>query len=349
MQNYPLVSVVITVYRIPREYLMDGISSVANQTYKNLEIIIVDDGSPDKCGEICDGIAENDERIKVIHTRNGGVSSARNIAIEAACGELVTFFDADDWLDKTAIETLVDSYVKTKSEFISYNHYYNYENDFEIDVPRASMPSDEYYFKNEEITSRLIYDMITPEFDVRHNNVNLGAVRAVWGKIYILDIIKKNNILFDMNLKIGEDACFNVEYLKYCKSALFINKYLQHYRVLENSANHKYRPDIIEVRVNLLNKYNVLFTYKDIDYCTCYAREVLSCIVNCLEKYISNKENNLTFRDRLSLIKNLIEQNEIKNALKENLDYDFFSFKEKILIKLIKNKQLFLLYLIGKI
>ena len=92
------ISVIVPVYKIKEQYLKECIESISKQTYSNLEIILVDDGSPDNCGEICDLYAEKDSRIMVLHQKNQGVSMARNNAIQKATGEWITFIDADDWM-----------------------------------------------------------------------------------------------------------------------------------------------------------------------------------------------------------------------------------------------------------
>ena len=105
MTNQPLLSVIIPVYKVEK-YLRQCVDSVINQTYKNLEIILVDDGSPDNCGKICDEYAEKDKRVKVIHQLNKGLSGARNTGTEQASGEYIAFVDSDDWLDVHMYEDL---------------------------------------------------------------------------------------------------------------------------------------------------------------------------------------------------------------------------------------------------
>ncbi|NFG60722.1 glycosyltransferase [Clostridium sp. CMCC3677] len=100
-----LVSVIVPIYKVEK-YLIRCVESIQKQTYKNLEIILVDDGSPDSCGKMCDELAEKDKRIKVIHKVNGGLSDARNVGIEVAKGEYLVFVDSDDWLDLDMIELL---------------------------------------------------------------------------------------------------------------------------------------------------------------------------------------------------------------------------------------------------
>ncbi len=105
--NRPLVSVIVPCYKVEK-YLPNCIESVINQTYDNLELILVDDGSPDNCGEICDGYAAKDSRIKVVHKQNGGLSSARNAGMKVMTGDFVTFLDSDDFLHEEALHILVE-------------------------------------------------------------------------------------------------------------------------------------------------------------------------------------------------------------------------------------------------
>lgn len=105
--NNPLVSVVVPVYNVS-SYLEQCLDSVVNQTYKNLEIILVDDGSTDDSGAICDRYAEKDSRIQVIHKENGGLSSARNVGLERITGEWALFIDSDDWIELNTLELLFE-------------------------------------------------------------------------------------------------------------------------------------------------------------------------------------------------------------------------------------------------
>ena len=102
------ISVIIPVYNV-EPYLRKCLDSVINQTYRNLEIIIVDDGSPDNCGAICDEYAARDDRVIVIHKKNGGVSAARNDGIRIASGKWITFVDPDDWCEPDYYEMLISS------------------------------------------------------------------------------------------------------------------------------------------------------------------------------------------------------------------------------------------------
>ena len=139
--NNPLVTVIVPVYKV-EPYLRRCLDSIVNQTYKNLEIILIDDGSPDNCGVICDEYAENDKRIKVIHKENGGVSRARNEGINVARGEYIAFVDSDDYIEPDLVEKSCIAVEKSGSDFLKFGIY------------------EEYYKSNGELLSR---EEVTPD------------------------------------------------------------------------------------------------------------------------------------------------------------------------------------------
>lgn len=114
-----IVSIIVPVYKVEK-YLQRCVDSIRNQTYKNLEIILVDDGSPDKCPQICDEYAKLDERIKVVHKINGGLSSARNAGLASTTGNYVTFVDSDDWIELDTIEYCVCLIEENKADAVQY-------------------------------------------------------------------------------------------------------------------------------------------------------------------------------------------------------------------------------------
>ena len=116
--NLPLISVIVPIYKVEK-YLCKCVDSIINQTYKNLEIILVDDGSPDNCPRICDDYAKKDSRIKVIHKKNGGLSDARNAGVKIATGEYISFIDSDDWVETQMIEKMFTCINKDKSDVVS--------------------------------------------------------------------------------------------------------------------------------------------------------------------------------------------------------------------------------------
>ena len=128
MIEYPIVSVIIPIYKV-EPYLCQCVDSVINQTYQNLEIILVDDGSPDNCPQICDEYAQKDRRIKVIHKVNGGLSDARNVGMEVAKGAYLSFVDSDDVIQYQMIEELMRPLIKDNTLGMSGCKSFDFSND----------------------------------------------------------------------------------------------------------------------------------------------------------------------------------------------------------------------------
>ncbi len=127
MTDNPLISIIVPVYKV-EPYLARCVDSLINQTYQNLEIILVDDGSPDRCGEICEEYAKKDSRIVVFHKDNGGLSDARNKGLDIATGDYVMFVDSDDWIEKETCETVIKLAASNKSDIVIFGVRNVYDN-----------------------------------------------------------------------------------------------------------------------------------------------------------------------------------------------------------------------------
>lgn len=126
MREHSLISVIVPIYKV-QDYLDECIESIINQTYSNIEVILVDDGSPDRCPQMCDEWAKRDSRIRVVHKKNGGLSSARNAGIDVAKGEYISFVDSDDFICKDALQNLYDRIKNDKSIGITSGLIYRYQ------------------------------------------------------------------------------------------------------------------------------------------------------------------------------------------------------------------------------
>ena len=140
MGNEPLISIIVPIYKV-EDYLDRCIQSILNQSYKNIEIILVDDGSPDRCGSICDAYALTDSRVKVIHKENGGLSDARNAGLEVVNGSLIGFVDSDDLIHPRMYELMLNALTSTHSD-ISICYYTAFSSEIpkhtECQIGRAS-------------------------------------------------------------------------------------------------------------------------------------------------------------------------------------------------------------------
>lgn len=209
------VSIIIPVYNV-KEYLTKCVESVCNQSYGNLEIIIVDDGSNDGSDKVCNQLAKKDNRIKVIHKKNGGLSSARNVGIENATGELIAFIDSDDFISQNMIEQLVTCLQKTNASIACCNYkYYKSEKHQKLHKVRAK--SLEIYNSKEAIR-KLFYDDYYKFF--------------AWNKIY--DIKLFDDIRYP-NGKLFEDITTSYKLFSKCEKIVFLSEPLYFYRIREGS------------------------------------------------------------------------------------------------------------------
>lgn len=232
-----LVSVIVPVYRVEK-YLEKCINSIIDQTYKNIEIILIDDGSDDKCPDICDKYKKNDKRINVIHKLNGGVSSARNIGLENARGEYIIFVDSDDYVEKNMIEVLYKNMIETNADISIGNFRYIYDDKI----------VDNYFPKY----SNIVCDDSKYEYlyDEYYNIVSI----IPWGKMYKKSIFK--NIKYPLGM-VEEDEAVIFDLFKKAKKISFIDEKIYNYVQREDSIMHNFslkRLDAIKIREDRINK-----------------------------------------------------------------------------------------------
>lgn len=239
--NNPLVTVIVPVYKV-EPYLRRCLDSIVNQTYKNLEIILIDDGSPDNCGVICDEYAENDKRIKVIHKKNGGLSSARNVGLDIFKGEYVSFVDSDDVVSLDMIEYLYD--------LLS-------DNNAEISVCLHEIVRDNHRwisFKN------VNNQTVTPKECIKKLLYNDGVDTSAWAKLYKASLF--NNVRYPQG-KLFEDIAttyklfFNAKRIALGNEAKY-SYILRNSSIVGSSFNEK-KLDLLEMTDemgrNVLNVY----------------------------------------------------------------------------------------------
>lgn len=219
----PKISVIIPVYNVEK-YLNRCIDSVLSQTFRDLELILVDDGSPDRCGEICDNYAAKDNRIKVIHKQNAGVSAARNTGIAVACGEYIMFVDSDDYIDSQMLEELLQ---KADADV-----------DMVVSSIRMVCKDKVYDFKmqNRQYSPKDIMEDYCLE---KFPKICLCGPCC---KLYKKSVLDANAIRFNEKMSLGEDTDFNLQYISVIKNIITTDKiYYFYMRDNEDSLFTKFR------------------------------------------------------------------------------------------------------------
>ena len=232
----PTVSVIMPVYNA-KEYVADAVKSVLNQTFKDFELILVDDGATDGSSQICDKYAETDDRITVIHKENGGICSARNAGMECAKGKYLAFCDHDDIYLENYLETAVKAADDSNSKLVKFT--------YKSEVWSGGQKTKEFIRKlpNKSLD---VFQLVNC-YDLFNY-----TLRALWNGIYLRDIIIENNIKFNENVKFGmEDYLFNLKVLEHIDEVKLISDTLFiHYSRFNQSTSEKYAPqryaDIID-------------------------------------------------------------------------------------------------------
>ena len=243
------ITVIVPVYNV-ENYLNKCLDSLINQTYKNLEIIVINDGSTDNSGEICQGYAQKDNRIVYIEKENGGQSEARNMGLDRMTGSYVTFVDSDDWVELDYVENLYKKITEYQAD-IAVGNYYSFNE-----------AEGMYYF---HIFGDSCYEKVYDNVSIFENlyesqEMKSFALISVWGKLYKADLLK--HLRFDIG-KLGEDGYLNQKIYLLAEKTIYLNKGLYAYRQREGSSSRIWTEkwmhalvDAMSERITLLANMN---------------------------------------------------------------------------------------------
>ena len=240
MRKHSLISVIVPIYKV-QDYLKECIESIINQTYSDIEVILVDDGSPDRCPQMCDEWAKRDSRIRVVHKKNGGLSSARNAGLDVAKGEYISFVDSDDFICKDALENLYNRIKDDKSIGITSGLIYRYQD--------GSINN----FKDQWLCSK---EIVIPSSEFLVETMSQKTSYTVWNKLYRRDVIGNTRFREGRN---NEDTLFmydlgkNIAILNVCM--VEIPHYVYYYRYREDSICTTAK---IPLAIDILGNYELM-------------------------------------------------------------------------------------------
>ena len=269
-----LISVIIPVYNAG-QYIERCVESVLSQTYSNLEVVLVNDGSKDNSGRLCDKYKEVDARVNVIHIENSGVSKARNIGLSVAKGEYISFLDADDYLDKNFLFVLCDR--------------------LENDLTDVCVCVADEKVKNREASIINIDDTF--------NILDYKFITCVWGKLYRQTILK--DIIFSEDIFVAEDTFFFLQVLNRVQKLSVINGELYHYTENANSVMHSKFTEARYTEIIALERICSLFENRPLFYEQCKARYVLRCKGMICLMHLSN----VIDKERMQWLKKQVRSN----------------------------------------
>lgn len=275
-----LISVVLPIYNV-ENYIEKCIESILNQTYSNIEIILVDDGSPDSCPEMCDEYAKKDKRVRVVHKENGGLSDARNAGIKVASGEYITFVDSDDYVDRDYIEFLYNTIEKENADIAIGAHRVLYDSGKIIE----KATHENSILEPKEVLERILYD----------DGIDLSA----WGKLYKMSLFE--DIKFPKG-RLFEDSATTYMLIDKAKKIAINSESKYNYIIRKDSiSNAKFSPkkmDLItstkEMTEYVKNKYPDLEKAANRRLIYAYL-STLSQLAKCKEKYPKEEKELITY------------------------------------------------------
>lgn len=321
--NNHLISVVVPLYNV-EDYMKKCIDSIISQTYSNIEIILVNDGSPDKSGEIAEDYKKNNADIKVIHQKNGGLSSARNAGMEQSNGEFILFVDSDDWLEPNLIEKTYKTAIQYNDEICVFN------------VRRVFENTGESFIQGEIEKQHINVNEIGPSNYIQNYLLNPDAHRySAWNRLYKRDFLITNNLHFEPNNEIhSEDLLFNLQCSVHVKRISYIDEPLYNHMLREGTISSSVKPNLTSKLMNLVEHFD--FYIKKIG-----KFEEFKTIIPPLTQYVF-------FMSMASEIKlNKLNILELKSIIKTCYKHAFFKKSMENMGKEKMNKRNFISKILG--
>lgn len=310
----PFLSIIVPVYNVEK-YLEECLDSILEQTFTDYELILVDDGSTDRSGVICEQYRKKTDVIKVIHKENGGLVSARKAGISVACGKYIGYVDADDKIEQTMYQKLCEDAVKSNADIVICDVWqWDGKNKYPI-----AQNLESGVFSKEQLIQK-----IYPNILYAGQYYQFGFLPAMWNKIYRRDILEKNQLLVDDRIRIGEDAaCSYLCILDADKVSYLKNEYEYYYRLNRNSMCQNWTNKNISSASILLNYlyerlmeydndslmeqywyyYSYMFTNMLYDYGEAVRRKQITCNVEKDFKEILNSKSFQVFKTYYETIK----------------------------------------------
>lgn len=322
----PLVSIIVPVYNTEK-YLDRCINSLQNQTLKDIEIILVDDGSTDNSGKICDQYRNCDSRIKVVHKVNGGLSSARNAGLYRANGQAIAFVDSDDSVDLRAYEILWDTLKEKKVDFVMCD--YMRINDNETSFLKTTNLREGYFGEN-DIRKEIYPQLIMGE------NLDYGPLLSACTCLYRSSFLKKNKIHFDEEVRWSEDNIFSAIIGYKAESFYYLkSKGLYHYYNNPGTITNSYRRESWNVYC-IMNKHirNFFETVDDFDFSRQIKLHQIYYACNCLNKlHIAD----ISMKEKKKIRHSILYSEQLKESFK-NFVFPRWPWKLKLKVYMIKYK-----------
>ena len=333
----PKISVIVPAYNVEK-YIEESLNSIINQTLKDIEIIIINDGSTDKSTEIINEISRNDSRVIVINQKNSGVSKARNIGMMLAKGDYISFIDSDDYIETDMLEKMYRAAEKYDCDIVQCN--YAIDNNGERREVVQNIKPNKLLKENEII-----------EY-IKTGLIDGSLATYVWNKIFKRQFLRDNDLMFKEDLNMFEDWYFIMDIITYTKKMIFLPENLYNYRIAPNSLSRKYIYNHEDLILNLQSaklNYIKLWNLNINPYKSKYIISLYDDLFKIIH-YILNDSYNLDKNTQFLKINSILKSELIENNINKNNDslYILNRSTNKLYLKPIlygvRNKNLNLIY-----
>lgn len=326
MKEKPLVSIIVPVYNVEK-YLEKCLDTLIGQTLKNIEIICVNDGSTDNCGEILYKYSQRDSRIIVVKQENHGLSAARNTGMSYVSGKYIMFVDSDDWIEMETCETAFNTAESINADLVFWSYTREYG---DSSKEKLMFWEDKAVFEEEQVKNQLQRRICGLLGDELAHPDYANALETAWGKLYLAERLLNNGISFVDTKEIGtEDALFNLYALGYIKKAVYIKKCFNHYRKdNDTSLTKTYKQNLYAQWQHLFDLMQEYIAENNLtsDYQAALNNRIALSIVGLGLNIISC---NCSAVKKIKMIKEIIKSERYKKAYKD-LCFTYFPMHWKL-------------------
>lgn len=339
------ISIIVPIYKIKENYIRKCIDSLQRQTLKDIEILLIDDGSPDQCGIICDEYVRADDRIKVFHQQNKGVAIARNVGIKNAAGKYLMFVDPDDWMELDCCERLIGEIENRNVDVVLFQRCG--ENEYSGMTEYFETINSCYLDKSDLRAMQLSI--------LRHNSNKFNLVAgAPWGKLIKREYILNHNIEFPEGVRKEQDNIFTLYLFEYLHSAYYLNYIGYHYRINSESINHRYNSEMPEIRKEVIreaekfvNRYHI----NEAEFESALGVHCIKMLYTVEVTYFFHKESSLKRNEIINICMTYLKDDLVEKYIKMCKwdDFETFNWKLRYLIEKPNRILLFIYYYLLKL
>ncbi len=327
------VSVIIPVYNVAEQYLKRCIETVLSQTVSDIEVIIINDGATDGSDRICNEYALVDNRVRVVHQENQGVSVCRNKGIDEATGDWIAFVDSDDWIENDYLEKMIDAGEHHNADIVISDCYVEYSSKTDI----IHFYKQDYLNSDDVGKDRFVLQFLCSKLYGDGDNATDSG--APWGKLYNRKFIVDNNLIFDIRLKRMQDNVFNMYAFEMSEKIIYFKNPLYHYRKSSSSGFQRYIPEIAEYYKIVFDEINYYIKRynKSEKFIDALNYKIITSVYPIAKMNFFHKDNPLSYADRKKNFTDMISSEYYSNAVLY-VKMDLLSALEKVLLIISKHK-----------